>query len=348
MIPPFGLVIRAANFVLFGLVLCGIVFELAGYSAVLMFRSIAEGAFLHPGAWKQSLRWAMPLFITAAGVAISFRCGYFNIGAQGQLYMGAIGATFSAYFLNGASPWILIPVSFATGTICGALWAWWPGILRLKWGADEVITTLMGNFIAALLLIYFTSGILKDPSGTGQVSSSKPLTAIYRISTSAGVSWPIIAMTVLTGIAAWFLINRTSYGVLFSIAGRNPVMIVWQGGKLNRLGLAAFVLSGALAGLSGCIEVFGPNGRLVSGFLPTHGFTAILIALVANLSITAIAFIALFFGGLASAALYLPVLAGLPAAAIDIINAAIALFITAKADVFKFLPRPARWLPWKT
>ncbi len=346
--PRFHLVTRAAVFVLFGLVLCGIVFELAGYSAVLMFRSIAEGAFLHPGAWKQSLRWGMPLFITATGVAISFRCGYFNIGAQGQLYLGAIGATFAAHFLNGAPPWILIPTSFAAGILCGALWAWWPGILRVKWGADEVITTLMANFIASLLLIYFTSGILKDPSGTGQVSSSKPLAAMYRISTSVGLSFPIVAMTVMTGIAAWFLVNRTSYGVLSSIAGRNPVMIVWQGGKLNRLGLAAFLLSGALAGLSGAIEVFGPNGRLVSGFLPTHGFTAILIALVSNLSIAAIAFVALLFGGLASAALYLPVLAGLPAAAIDIINAAIALFITAKADVFRFLARPARWFAWKT
>ena len=87
-----------------------------------------------------------------------------------------------------------------------------------------------------------------------------------------------------------------------------------------------------LAGLSGAIEVFGPNGRLVGGFLPTHGFTAILIALVANLSVVGIAIVGLFFGGLASAALYLPVMAGLPSAAIDIINAAIALFITAKSD----------------
>ena len=91
------------------------------------------------------------------------------------------------------------------------------------------------------------------------------------------------------------------------------------------------MLGGALAGLAGAIEVLGPNGRLVSGFLPTHGFTAILIALVAGLSISGAAIVSLFFGGLAAASLYLPVLVGLPAAAIDIINAAIALFITARA-----------------
>ena len=335
--PRLLVVLRAIVFVLFALILCGIIFEFSGYSAWLMFRSIAEGAFLHSGAWQQSLRWAMPLFITSAGVAISFRCGYFNIGAQGQFYMGAIGATFTAYFLNGAPGVLLVPLAFIVGMVSGALWALWPGVLRLRFGADEVITTLMGNFIAGLLLVHVTSGILKDPSGTGQVSASRPLDLAYRISTSQGLSWPIIAITLAVALGAWVLVNRTSFGVLSSIAGRNPVMIVWQGAKLNRLGLAAFAISGALAGLSGAIEVFGPNGRLVSGFLPTHGFTAVLIALVSNLSISAIVLVSAFFGGLASAALYLPVLAGLPAAAIDIINAAIALFITARANIFGFL-----------
>jgi simple sugar transport system permease protein len=108
-------------------------------------------------------------------------------------------------------------------------------------------------------------------------------------------------------------------------------MVVWQGARMSQFGLAAFALSGALAGLAGVIEVLGPNGRLVSGFLPTHGFTAVLIALVAGLSVAGAAIVSLFFGGLAAASLYLPVLAGLPSAAIDIINAAIALFITARA-----------------
>jgi simple sugar transport system permease protein len=106
---------------------------------------------------------------------------------------------------------------------------------------------------------------------------------------------------------------------------------VWQGARLSRLGLGAFAISGGLAGLAGTIEVLGPNGRLVSGFLPTHGFTAILIALVAGLSVAGTAIVSLFFGGLAAAGLYLPVLVGLPAAAIDIINASIALVITARA-----------------
>jgi simple sugar transport system permease protein len=321
---------RAVAFVILALVLCGIVFQLAGYSAKEMFESIADGAFLNPGAWRNSLRWALPLFITACGVVISFRCGFFNVGAQGQFYIGAIGATFVVDFMGDWPAALVIPLAFLAGIAGGAVWALWPAILRVRSGTDEVITTLMGNFIAGLVLIYVCSGILKDPSGTGQVMASRPVAPALRISTSSGLSPTIVAVVIVVGIVMWILVNRTAFGVLSSLAGRNPIMVVWQGAKLSRLGLAGFVLGGALAGLAGTIEVLGPNGRLVSGFLPTHGFTAILIALVASLSITGTAIVSLFFGGLAAASLYLPVLAGLPAAAIDIINAAIALFITAR------------------
>jgi ABC-type uncharacterized transport system permease subunit len=234
-------------------------------------------------------------------------------------------------FLNGYPAALVVPLAFVMAIVCGALWAAWPGYLRVASGADEVITTLMGNFIASLILIYVTGGILKDPSGTGQVMASRPVAEAYRISSEVGLSPAIVGVTVAVGVLTWVLVNRTAFGVLCGLAGRNPTMVVWQGARMSQFGLAAFALSGALAGLAGVVEVLGPNGRLVSGFLPTHGFTAILIALVAGLSVTGAAVVSLFFGGLAAASLYLPVLAGLPAAAIDIINAAIALFITARA-----------------
>ncbi|UVC09878.1 ABC transporter permease [Rhizobium sp. TH2] len=329
-------IVRSLVFVALALALCAVVFQIAGYDSYLMLTSVADGAFLRPGAWSQSLRWALPLFITAVGVGISFRAGFFNIGAQGQFYVGAIFAAFAAEWLKGAPAAIVIPVCFIAGMTGGALWALWPGLLKLRSGTDEVITTLMGNFLASLLLIYVTSGPLKDPSGSGQQASSRPLDAAYRISNSLGLSPTIIGIAIVVGVVMWLLVNRTAFGVLASLAGRNGTMVQWQGAKLWQLGLSSFIISGALAGLAGTIELMGPNGRIASGFLPTHGFTAILIALVANLSVVGTAVVAIFFGGLASAALYLPIMAGLPAAAIDIINAAIALFITARS---KFVDR---------
>ncbi|KOF20133.1 ABC transporter [Ensifer adhaerens] len=340
-------VLRAVIFVLLGLALCGIMFQLAGYSAPLMFQAIADGAFLRAGALQQALRWSLPLFITATGVALSFRAGYFNIGAQGQFYVGAVSAAFMAEWLNGAPAAIVIPACIASGMLGGAAWALWPGLLRLKSGADEVITTLMGNFLAGLVLLYVTSGPLKDPSGSGQQASSRPLDAAYRISDSMGLSPTIVAIVAVVGVAIWLLINRTTFGVLSGLAGRNPTMVEWQGARTWRIGLASFLISGALAGLAGTVELMGPNGRLTGGFLPGHGFTAILIALVANFSVVGTAFVALFFGGLASAALYLPIMAGLPSAAIDVINAAIALFITAKSSLIDRIAK-LKGRTWKT
>lgn len=341
-------IFRALIFIVLALALCGVIFSIAGYSATQMFQSIIEGAFFRNGALTQSMRWGLPLFITAVGVAISFRAGYFNIGAQGQFYMGAICAAFAADWLNGLPALIVVPACFIAGMTGGALWSLWPGILRLKSGADEVITTLMGNFMASLVLIYVTSGPLKDPSGSGQQASSRPLDAAYRISTSYGLSPTIITIAILVFVSMWLLVNRSAFGILSGLAGRNPTMVTWQGARLWNIGLASFVVSGALAGLAGTIELMGPNGRLASGFLPTHGFTAILIALVANMSITGTAIVAFFFGGLSSAALYLPIIAGLPSSAIEIINAAIALFITAKSGFVDRLLRLGRRGTWTT
>ncbi len=338
-------VLRPLAFILLATVLCGIVFEFAGYSALTMFDSIVQGAFLGRGALEKSLRWALPLFITAVGVGISFRCGFFNIGAQGQFYMGAVSAAFAADLMTGAPAALAVPLSILAGMAGGALWALWPGYLRLRSGTDEVITTLMGNFIAALILVYVTSGPLKDPSGSGQQASTKMLPPEFRISGSDGVSPAIVAIAAVVGVTGWLLVNRTAFGTLASLAGRNPTMLRFQGGKIWRLGLMSFLVSGALAGLAASVELHGPSGRIASGFLPGHGFTAILVALVASYAVAATALAALFFGGLFSAAIFLPILAGLPASAIELFNAVIALLITAnigmRTGIRRFLPR--RW-----
>ena len=323
--------LRAVGFIAFALALCAVAFTLARFPTALMAQSIVAGAVGSPAALQNSVRWALPLMITSLGVVVTFKCGYFNVGAQGQFYVGAIAAAFVCDMLRGAPAPIVVPAAVAAAIVGGACWGLWPGILRLRWGTDEVITTLMGNFIATLLLLAVVTGPLKDPAGTGQSSSSRPIDLAYRISDSAGVSLPIILIALAAAVAVWILLNRTAFGVLASVAGRNPVMMRWLGANQTQLGLFAFSISGALAGLAGAVECLGPNGSIIAGFLPVHGFTAILIALVGNLTVIGDVVAALFFGGLAAASVYLPILSGLPSAAIDVINATIALLITARA-----------------
>ena len=324
-------VVRALAFVVVALLACAIVFQLAGYPSAGMFAAIAEGSFLAPHAIVHTIRWAMPLFITALGVLVAFRCGYFNIGAQGQFYAGAIAAAFVADAFHAGPPLLVVPLVIIAGIAGGALWALWPGLLRVYSGTDEVITTLMGNFIATLGLVYVASGPLKDGSGSGEVAAARPVADALRISTSSGVSITLVAIVAIVGVLMWLVVDRTAFGVLGSLAGRNPVMVVWQGARSSQIGLGAFLFSGALAGLAGALELLGPSGRLLSGFAPALGFSAVRVALVAGLTGSAAAVAAIFFGGLAAASLYLPVIAGFPAAAIDMINAAITLLITARA-----------------
>ena len=136
----------------------------------------------------------MPLQITSVGVVICFRADYFNIGAQGQFYMGAIAAAFAAEALRGSPTILAIPTCLIAGVAGGALWALWLALLRVRAGANAVITTMTGNFIAALVLVHVTSGPLKDPSGSGQAASSLPIDATHRISGTTGTSPIIVAI----------------------------------------------------------------------------------------------------------------------------------------------------------
>lgn len=323
-----GPVARSIALVLASVLMVSLVLALSGFSVITVANGIVQGAVTAPGAWQNTIRWATPLFLVAIGAAIALRAGFFNIGGLGQFYVGATAALFVALGLPGLPSIVLVPLACLAAMVAGGLFSFIPGWLRVRFGTDEVITTLMFNFIGALWLQLVTAVLLKDPSGSGQQTATRPVEAAYRISTTQGVSPWILGVIIGAGVLIWLLLERTPFGITSAIAGRNPVMARWQGLRLERVGLMAFVLSGALAGLAGGIEVFGPQGRLASGFSPQLGFTAVLVAIIGGLNVGGIALAALFFGGLQAALLYLPIITPLPPSALDLLRGAIALLIT--------------------
>jgi simple sugar transport system permease protein len=212
----------------------------------------------------------------------------------------------------------------------GALWALVPGMLRVRSGTDEVITSLMMNFIGILLLQYVTGGPLKDPSGSGQVTASRTINSAFRLTDTSGVSPALVLITAAVCLLVWLYVNRSTVGLQATLAGRNPMMARWQGINVGRLGLLGFALGGGLAGLAGSLELLGPSGRLVGGFYPGLGFTAILVPLMANLNVLGSIAAALFFGGLSSAILYIPIVTALPHSAFDLLNGVVAMLITVR------------------
>jgi simple sugar transport system permease protein len=317
------------------------VYALLGYDVATVVGGIVDGSVGSASAVRQTLRWAVPLLVIALGVAVTFRAGYFNVGAQGQMYVGAIAGLGVGLAGGGWAPALVVPLGFLAAIAAGALYSLLPGLLRLRFGADEVVTTLMLNFVAVLLLEWICSGPLKNEAGTGLAATTVPLDRAYRISGSDGVSVVVLGTCAVLAVTTWLFLHRTRTGLETGLVGRNPVMARWQGIRAGRLGALVFAIGGGCAGLAGALEAFGPAGVLRAGFSAQVGFMAVVVALVGGLGVLGIVVAALFFGALRAATLYLPVVSDVPQSGIEMFSGFVALFITATAV-------PALWARRRT
>ncbi len=302
-----------------------------GYQVPAVVDGVLGGSVASADAFTQTLRWTVPLLLMGLGIAVAFKAGYFNVGAQGQMYVGAIAGLVVGLWGDGRAPALVVPLAFVAAILAGAAWSMIAGVLRILFGADEVVTSLMLNFVAVLLLQWVASGPLKSRAGTGQSATTERVDAAYRISDSTGVSVPIIVVCALTVLLTAALVGWTRTGLEISLVGRNPVMARWQGINANRLGGLVFAFSGGCAGLAGAVETFGPAASLRAGFSPQVGFMAVVVALVGGLGAAGVLAAALFFGALRAASLYLPVVSDLPQSGIDLLSGVVALLITATA-----------------
>lgn len=309
--------------------ICCLFFWVAGYDVSGAILGILEGAVTGPGSFRQTLRWSIPMLLIALGFMISFRTGEFNIGGQGQLMLGGLGAVAVALLVPGP-PALILPLAIAAGIVAGALWSAIAGLLKLLYGADEVITTLMLNFIAVLFIQWVTVGPLKDAAVRGETASTRKVDAALRLTGGDGVSPAMLAVVGFAIFAAWLISERTSFGLKCRLIGANPVAAMWQGIPVRRLRFGAYLLAGGFAGLAGALEVLGPNGRLVTDATPTIGFTAIVVAIVGMSNVPGIVLAALLFGGLQAAILFLPIVSDLPSSGLRIVEGLVAAIVTAR------------------
>ncbi len=304
-------------------------FLATGYDVGDVISGVIEGAVTGYGSFWQTLRWSMPLLLIALGFLFCLRAGEFNIGGQGQMMMGGLGTVAVALLLPGPV-WIVAPLAVLAGVIFGGLWSLLPGLLKVKLGADEVIVTLMLNFVAVLLVSWVTTGPLKDPAVRGETASTPTVDAALRLSGGDGMSVVLLVLIALSIAIAWVLAERSAFGLKLRYVGEAPAAARWQGMKADRLKLLAYLLAGLFAGLAGALEVLGPNGRLVTGATPTIGFTAIVVAIVGLSRVPGIVLAALLFGGLQAAILFLPIVSDLPSSGLKIMEGLIALLVTAE------------------
>ena len=281
-----------------------------------------------------SLVTATPYIFAGLAVAVSFRCGLFNIGAEGQLFMGAIFSAYVGYSITGLPGIIHIPLALLAGALGGALWAFVPAILKAKVGAHEVINTIMMNYIAFRLSEWLLNGPMKRPgtanpvSPTIQPSAELPRFFADPIRFHAGF---FIALAVAALV--YWLLFRTTLGFEIRTVGANPKAARYAGMNITRNFVVALCLSGALAGLAGANEVLGVNHNLALAFSAGYGFDSIALALLGKSHPLGVVLAALLFGTLRSGGTRMQNVAKIPVELISIIQALVIAFVAAPAII---------------
>lgn len=282
----------------------------------------------------ESLVASTPYIFAGLGVALGFRSGVFNIGAEGQIFVGAIFAAFIGYSVKGIPPVIHIPLALLAGAIGGGLWGFIPGWLKAKTGGHEVINTIMMNYIAFRLSDWLLSGPMKQPESFNPVSPPIELSARLPRFFESPIRFHL-GFFIALGVAYlvyWFLF-KTTWGFELRSVGTNPSGGRYAGMKVPRNIMLAMTLAGALCGLAGTNEVLGVNHNLAMAFSSGYGFDAIALALLGNNQPVGVVLASLLFGFLRSGATRMQVVSNIPIDIISILQAIILALIAAPAII---------------
>jgi general nucleoside transport system permease protein len=300
---------------------------LAHVSPIVGFGALFDGAFGTRSELAATLVQTTNLLFPALGVAIAFRAGLFNIGAEGQLILGG----FAAGWLGAQIPlpgYLAVPMVLVAGTLAGGAWGAIPGFLRARFGANEVIATLMLNVVAILLATYLVNGPLAQGAGGASETATLPKAAqLPHLVPDSQLTWAFALALVLAVVLRWVL-ARTVFGYELRAAGDAPEAAKRAGIDLGRTAFVAMALSGAFAGLGGASIVAGSLHRFNIGLSSGYGFIAIAVALVGNLHPLWIVVAAFAFGVLQSGAIGMQVDAHVPK---DVVSLVIGLVIIALA-----------------
>lgn len=323
--------------VIVALILGGLVMLATGVSPQAIGRSFTAlfiGSVGSVSAISETLTSAAPLTLAGLGIALGFRAGLFNIGAEGQVLVGGVAAVVVGFSLSGWPAYIHLPLALLAGALVGAFWASIAGWLRAATGAHEVITTIMLNLIAMRLVDY----LLRNPP-VQQAGRSDPISATILPSAALPrlFAWldPMLRvhagliLMLLAVIFVYWLLFRSTIGFEFRAAGLNPDAARYAGMKSGLIIVLVMALAGALAGLAGANQVLGVLGRVSPGFSGGVGFDAIAVALLGRSHPVGVLFAGLLFGALQAGGRQMQVSAGVSLDLISIIQALIIIFIAA-------------------
>lgn len=312
--------------IVLSLVCAGLVIAILGFNPVSVFQNIVSGAVGSEMRIQQTVLKAVPLVITSMGILVAFKMKFWNIGGEGQIMMGAFGATMVPLYLPQGMPAPLMLLLMAVSAmIWGSIWAFIPAIFKAKFGTNETIFTLMMNYIAAKWVTYLQFGPWKDPNGGGFPRVPNfPANAVLPKLFGVHIGW-IIALVCVALV--YFFINHTKKGYEITVVGESVETARYAGMNIKSVILVAMLISGGLCGLTGMIQASAVEKTLTYSLSANYGFTAIITTWLGRLSAPVILVVCVLFAALLQGGAYIQIAMSVPAAVADMIQGIILFFV---------------------
>lgn len=271
---------------------------IAGGNPTQAVTSFIYGIFGTVNGFGEIFVRATPLILLGLAVALSFKTGFFNLGAEGQFYLGAIASTIIVKYTTHLPGIVTIILAFFVSSIAGGLWAFLPAWMKNSLGISETVSTIMFNYISIMFVGILVRGFLQDPNTTEAMSIQVPRDArltqlLYPTRLHSGIFFALLAALII-----WFVLNKTTAGLSMQLTGMSKRAAHCNGLSVKKWMAISAVVSGGLAGLAGMIEVFGLQYRLMEGVSAGNGYTAVLIALLAGNNPLAIIVVAIAYAAL--------------------------------------------------
>ncbi len=320
-------IVRPLISVLLALLLGAIIIQAIGEDAANIYEIMFTGAFGNRINLAETMIKATTLIFTGLSYAFAYKCGLVNIGAEGQLYMGAVFSTWVGINLAGLPAIIHIPLALLAGLLGGALLGGLVGWLKTRFGANEVITTVMLNYVAQYLTSWLVNGPMQETAGNFP-QTEMTQTSAYLTNILPGTRLHIgFLLAILALIVYGIFLFHTSSGYEMRIVGQNNRLAAYAGINIKRNVMVSMLIAGGCGGLGGAMEILGVQHRLIPSFSGGYGFDGIAVSLLGNNNPVGIFFSSLLFGALKNGGNSVQMFSKVPAAIINIIQALVIIFV---------------------
>jgi ABC-type uncharacterized transport system permease subunit len=317
--------------ILVALALGAVVVLTVDENPINVLTTLLRGAFGSPERVAGTLLQATPILVCGIAACISLRGGLFNIGIEGQLFMGGFAAAWVGFSFD-LPPFIHMLVAIVFAAFAGLAWIAIPAFFRARYNANEVVSTILANYVAILITSYLTINIFKRPGGLPDTPPILPSAHLPELFTFSRLNWGLI-IGLLLAVAVHLFFLRTARGYAVGEMGANPRFAEYGGIDIKRQSFFVLLASGAVGGLAGGIEALGVHHRFMEGFAPGFGFDGVIAALLANGSPLGTIATALFFGALRSGSLLLEVDTTASREIITVVQALIILAVSAQITI---------------